>query len=193
MAENIEKKAEGKKKKIRFNIIDIIIIVAVVACVAGIILRVVLTDNFKSTDNMKEYIMTFNANGLSYAQLIGIEQALDENKTGGNFVSFADKNESFGTLYSITESELLYIESHNGDKIYFEIGENEVSVVGNDDSWKEDSVWYIKGAIICKGEYVSGKGFMLNRDTYLAANSTVDVTTKYSEFTIKVLDIKEYK
>lgn len=190
MAENIEKKTD--KKKIHFNVVDVIIIVAVIACIAGIVLRVVLTDSFKS-NNMKDYIVTFTADGLTYAQLLGIEQAIDEESTGGNFVSFADKSESIGKLYGITESELLYIESHNGEKIYFEIGENETNTVGNDDSWKDDSVWYIKGTMLCKGEYSSDKGFLLNGTTYMAANSTIDVATKYAAFTLNVLGIEEYK
>ena len=193
MAENIEKMTEAtKSKKIRFNVVDVIIIVVVVACIIGIVLRFALTKTYQD-QNFGEYWVTFQAEGLSYSQLIGIEQALDEGTTGGNFVSFAAKNEGIGNLYAITDSELLYIESHNGDRINFEIGENEVKTVGSDDSWKDASVWYIKGTIICKGEYASDKSFMLNGTTYIASNSTIDVTTKYSEFTLKILNIEEHK
>ncbi|MBO4212517.1 MAG: hypothetical protein J5894_00205, partial [Clostridia bacterium] len=61
MAENIEKKAE--KKKIRFNIVDIIIIVAVLACIGGVVLRIALSDSFNNS-NVKSYILTFKAEGL---------------------------------------------------------------------------------------------------------------------------------
>ena len=191
MADNIEKRTE-KKKKTRFNIVDIIIIVAVIACIGGIVLRVVLTDRFQA-NNVKDYIVTFKADGLSYAQLLGIEKALDESESGGNFVSFADKSVKIGNLYGITDSELLYVESHNGERITFEIGEDELNTFEGDDSWKDDSVWYIKGTMICSGEYSEDKGFLLGGNTYMAANQMFDVTTKYTEFTIKILGIEEYK
>lgn len=190
MAENIEKKAE--KKKIRFNVVDIIIIVAVLACIGGVVLRIALANSFKDS-NMKEYIVTFKAEGLSYSQHLGIEQALDEAEKGGNFVSFADKNEKIGKLYGITESELLYIKSHNGENVYFEVGENEVNTADGDDSWKEDSVWYIKGTIICSGENSDENGFLLNGDTFLAANQDIEVTTKYAQFKLKITGIELYK
>ena len=190
MAEFIEKKTE--KKKTRFNIVDVIIIVVVIACIGGVALRVVLTNTFKN-NNMKDYIVTFKAEGLSYSQYLGIEQALDEAEKGGNFVSFADKDERLGKLYGITESELLYIESHNGEKIYFEVGENDVNSIDDDDSWKEDSIWYIKGTIMCSGEDSDENGFLLNGDTFLAANQNIEVTTKYAQFNLKITGIEEYK
>ena len=190
MAENIEKKTE--KKRIRFNVVDIIIIVAVIACIGGVALRVALSNSFKNS-NMKDYVVTFKAEGLSYSQYLGIKQAIDEADKGGNFVSFADNHEKIGKLYGITESELLYIESHNGNHVYFEVGENDVNTEDGDDSWKEDSIWLIKGTIVCSGENSDENGFLLNGDTFIAANQTIEVATKYVQFDLKITGIELYK
>ena len=188
MTDNNEKKAE-KKNKSRLNIVDIIIIVAVVVCIAGSVLRVVLSAKYQA-DNMKSYLLTFQTDELSYAEYSGILQAFDEKDEGGNFISFSDKKERIGEIHGFTEKTFIYVESKNGENIYdvdLDNAENQKNIA------YEDTVWRISGTIICSCVYSSDRGFLLNGHDYIAINSTIDVTTKYSEFNIKVLSIEEYK
>lgn len=185
MTENIEKKVEKKpeKKKAHFNIVDVIIIVVVVACIGGIVLRVSLIDNFKDS-TLKEYVISFEAEGLSNDQYDAFIKSYGESDKDGNFISFADRNESIGRILSVPEAES-YIILANGEKV--DSGDAGLAYLGVE--IKNDLLWNIKGKIVCKGTYTESNGFWLNGETFLAANQTIEVTTKYSQLFLKIISI----
>lgn len=169
MAENIEKKTE--KKKIRFNVIDIIIIVAVLACIGGVVLRIVLANNLKEVKpDMDEFILTFKAEELTTSQYDAVSGAYNETSDSGKFVSFADGGARIGTLYNPIESKILYITSYDGSKIPVD-QEKDAGTIEKDidiDGKTEHKVFYtIKDTIVCSRE---------EAEQYkLAHDSTIDI------------------
>ena len=180
------KNTEAKKDKLRFNVIDVLIIVLALACIAAVVLRfTVLEDLFKNNAE-KEYVLTFKVDSLSSSQLEAILASIEEADNGGNWVYFSDEETKLGDIIKIGEqnTETLYFVDENGKTISAKYSDSDVENDG-------DVTWTITGTITCYGIYNENSGFLLNGKQYVAANSKLDVKTKYCDFSLRILSIEE--
>ena len=60
----------------------------------------------------------------------------------------------------------------------------------DDADQEEYGRWKIAGKIKCTGKKASDGGFLLNGSEYVGTNMSIDVVTKYCDFTIKVTGIE---
>lgn len=182
------KKIENKEKKtrepgkLRFNVIDVLIVVLVLACIAGIILRFSVLDGMWNTQKLDEYYITFTASNLSYDQLQSIVQAADPDNDGVNWVYFADSNTKLGHLTSTL--------NQNEEKLLFEVDGTPIYVDYPDTEPDENKKWTVTGTVLCLGTYSEIKGFLLNGNQYIGANSEFDVHIRDCDFTITVDNIE---
>lgn len=178
---NKEKKTR-EPGKLRFNVIDLFIVVLVLACIAGIVLRFTVLDGMWNSQKLDEYYITFTASDLSYEQLQSIVQAADPENEDLNWVYFADNNVKLGTLTSILNQNEEKLEFNaNGTFIYVDYPDEEID---------ENKTWTVTGTVLCLGTYSERKGFLLNGNQYIGANSEVDVQIKDCDFTIVVDNIE---
>ena len=79
MAQTEQKKGRKSDSRIRFNIIDLVIIVVVVACIAGIYLRYNFGEQYGVEHQMEQYEITFQVqNVLSPIYLLSFCRFLQE-------------------------------------------------------------------------------------------------------------------
>ena len=180
------KNSESKSRKLHFNVIDVLIIVLVVACIVAAVLRFTVLDNLFKNNEQKEYTLTFKVDSLTSAQLEAILLSADETDTGDNWVYLSDGETKLGELIRLGEqnTETLYFVNEKGETVAAKYSDSDIE---ND----EDVTWTITGTITCYGVYNNTNGFLLNGKQYIAANSELDVRTKYCDFVLSVVSIEE--
>lgn len=178
-----EKKTLEAGKKTRFNVIDALIVVLVLSCIAGVVLRYTVLDDIELSKDQKDFYITFTVSSLSHAQLQKIVEAKDEAETNGNWVYLSDGKTELGVLTALDEQNRSTVEfvKENGEVVYAQYSENE-----SDD----EVLWTITGKILCRGCYSENGSFLLNGKEYLSANMVLDVFTKYCDFTLTITDIE---
>lgn len=168
--------------KLRFNVIDALIIVLVLACIAGIVLRFTVLDGMWNSKKLDEYYITFTASELSYEQLQSIVRAADPENSEVNWIYLADESIKLGTLTAIL--------NQNEEKPVFNVNGTLVQVDYPEDEADENKTWTVTGTVLCLGSYSASKGFLLNGDYYIGANSEFDVQIRDCDFTITVDNIE---
>lgn len=135
----------GKNRRTRFSIIDFVIILMLLACIVGAVMRYNIAESLFSKTVTQEMTVNF------------IAEALTENKVSAfneNAV-FYSGNDSFGKLISVNSSPAIgYYE--NAEGIYTE--------------YEKEGLYDISGSFVC--ELVrSDSGYLLNGKTYIAPGS----------------------
>ena len=180
---NTEKKSPAASR-FRFNVIDVLIIVMVLVCIGGVVLRYTVLDEVKLGGEMKDYYITFTVSDISYAQLSHIVQAKDETESHDNWVYLSDGITKLGALTAVGEQnkESFVYKNDKGESI---------SAVYSDRESDEDVPWSLTGKILCRGRYSKNGGFLLNGKQFISPNTELDVYMKYCDFTLKIVDISE--
>ena len=174
----------GEKARFRLNAIDVLVIVLVVVCIAGVILRHTVLENMNFGGEEKDYYITFTVSSISYSQLQLIDLAKDEAETNGNWVYLSDGYTKLGNLTALGEQ--------NKESFVYKNGNGKtVSVVYSDNEADEDVPWSLTGKILCKGNYSENGGFLLNGNQFISPNTELEVCMKYCDFTLKIIDISE--
>ncbi len=180
------KTKENATGKLRFNAIDALIVVLVVACIAVAVLRFTIVDNVWTGASGEKYYITFKADSLSYSQLEAIVSLIDSDASDSenSWVYFADGNTKIGNLTAI--------EGQNRETLSFENSDGSITLAAYAESEPDESVtWTLTGKILCLGKYNETNGFLLNNTQYISANTTVPVRTAYCEFNITIIDIQK--
>lgn len=172
---------QRKASKFRFNVIDVLVIVLMIACVVGLVLRFTILDNIGTSSSLKEYYITFTAGSLTTAQAELLTKAVDGADVGENWVYLDDGQTKLGFLTSINGQNKESLEFNvNGESIIVDYPESETDVP-----------WSITGKIVCSGVYSETTGFLLNGTKYIGPNSDITVRTAYCDFTLKVISVLE--
>ena len=106
------KEIKTSKNKLKINVIDILIIVLALACVAAMILRVTVLKDIEKRSASEEYIITFKASSLSNSQYESILRLSKEDVNTENRWVYTDDGET-------RLGELLKLGEQNTEKLYF--------------------------------------------------------------------------
>ena len=165
------KKQNGSTSlKLRFNVIDVLIVLIVLACAVGLIVRFSNVGEISSAENLKTYDVYFSVSNIAYTA----EDAFIQ----GDTVTLADSGAvlgEFAGLESILPAEF-FARDESGNLI----------VVNYPESTRID----VTGRIVSHGVR-SENGYLLNGTTYIAAGTEYSVQSEHMDFILKITNIVE--
>lgn len=156
----------SEKRKIRFNVIDFIILVAVAALIVTVVLRSGVTENFTEREVTDTVEITFISSGI-HKNIASAVQA-------GDVVTISDTGMTVGTVSDIKVSEY---ETYTAD-------ENGLPVKVSDTEHAT-----LRGTIQCRG-IMTDEGFLLNGTLFLAAGSSFGFRTPNACTNLVVLSVR---
>lgn len=160
------------KRKIRFNIIDVLIIFLVVVSVVGIYFRNHIAEWIGIDTDLKEYSVTF--------KVTGVRATSEKYFFAGERIYIDSPNMELGVIdgnCTFSPSET-YITMEDGTVIAVPSPQSTyIDVVGN---------------VKCRGAVRANDGFYLDGSYLLTPGMTLKVHTERLDFTVTVTNIKEY-
>ena len=157
----------------RFNVMDALIIIVVLLCIASIVYRFNLIDGAGITDNSEEYRL--------YFEIEDIRNTSTESLVPGDTVRLASTNEKIGKFDEIVQNiPALATYNNNGKEIYYP--------PENEENKYDETRYYVTGYISVSGR-MTENGFLLNGNTYIASNSELTIATEHIKTTIKIINI----
>ena len=156
------------QNKVSFNIIDIFILVFVIACFVGLVIRIGNFGIFDNSDNLDDYRIHFSVSDIS---------SESENYfITGDTVTIVDKDLVLGKLEMINSISPTELRVKNS--------ENEFVMV----KYPSDTRVDISGTIISSGT-MDYNGYKLGGNTHIAAGDSFLVYTEHMNFVLTVTDI----
>ncbi|MBQ7380500.1 MAG: DUF4330 family protein [Clostridia bacterium] len=155
---------------IGLNLIDFVVILLVLICLASAIIRIRRVDLFNQGDDLEQHEIYFSVTDISYtsedALVIGDTFTLSDNKT------------VLGTLQSVDSvlPSTLYVSDIDG---------NVLSV-----NYPESTRIDVTGTVLSLGK-MTDSGYLLGGTTYIAPGRAYTVQSEHMDFTLKILDIEE--
>ena len=174
---------KAEKNKLRLNVIDVIIIVLTLACIAAIVLKATVFKDIGREVASEEYIITFKASGLSVPQYDAIVRlSKEDGENDIKWIYLNDGSTKLGELLKLGEqnTEKLYFTDVNGNVVELEYPQND-----------PDATWTITGTIACRGTYTDDGGFLLNGKNFIASNTDLEVYTSECDFELTIIDIQK--
>ncbi len=151
-------------KRPRFSVIDFVIILMVVACLAGMVLRFQLVDKLFSRSALVNGRVTFAAEAVTP----------EERKVFTENTVFYTDRDSFGILTTIkSEPAVLYYENNVGVLLPYE----------------HNSLLDLTGSFSTK-LLPTESGFLLNGNTFIAAGSTFTIKAGGASVLITILSVE---
>ena len=155
--------------KFRFNVIDVLIILIVFACILGMIFRFGKVGGM-SSENLKTYDVYFSVDGIAYTS----EDAF----VPGDTVRLADSGLILG--------EFAGLETILPAEFFAQDAEGNWITVNYPPSTKID----VTGRIISHG-VMSENGYLLNGTTYIAPGAEYTVQSEHMDFVLTITNIVE--
>ena len=165
-----KKQNTNTEMKLRFNVIDVLILLIALACVIGLILRFGNVGGLSGTENLKSYDVYFSVSNIAYTS----EDAFVQGDTVRLVESGAVLGE-FAGLESILPAEF-FARDENGNLI----------AVNYPESTRID----VTGRIVSLG-VMGENGDWLNGTTYIAAGTEYAVQSEHMDFVLKITNIVE--
>lgn len=165
MERNKQKQGETKAS---FNIIDIFILVFVVACFIGIVIRIGNFTVFETNDSLEDYRIHFSVSDISSVS--------EDYFITGDTVTIAESGIVLGRLEMIN--------SIAPAQIYVKNSENEFVTA----KYPSDTRVDVSGTIISNGS-MKLDGYKLGGTVHLAAGDCFLVHTEHMNFVLTVTDI----
>ncbi len=167
MNENM-KSTSKKARKIKPNIIDFIIVIALIGAIIGIVIRSGVVEKVAINNTLESARVTFLISGVS-------ESTGEYFSNGDEFYSSTHKCR-FGTLeqFWMNPSEV-YVADEHGILKKTPLAADMIDV---------------RGTMICTGVFTSD-GFFLGGSNFIAPNSTVTVKSADVEVNILIMDIEK--
>ena len=164
-------------KKLGFNVIDALIILLVLACVAGLIIRYTVLNNINAVSGLDTYYISFKITEVSQSQIDAYEMTAKD-ADGDSWVYLRDGTTYVGHLTDENPPVLLsevWVEDENGNMVKIHHTE----------------LYDVSGKIKCSGIISSETGaFRLNGKIDLATGSVLEVQTKYGDFSIEITGVE---
>lgn len=167
MERNRQKQGETK---VSFNIIDVFILIFVVACFVGIIIRIGNFSVFDTNDSLEDYRIHFSVSGISSTS--------EDYFITGDTVTIAENGVVLGKLEMIN--------SIAPAEIYVKNSENEFVTA----KYPSDTRVDVNGTIISKGS-MKLDGYKLGGTVHVAAGDCFLVHTEHMNFVLTVTDISK--
>jgi len=153
------------KNKIRFNIIDFIIVIAIIGCIVGVALRYNVVDRIgisSLNDTVEIEFVIFNIRPTSYDAMVK-----------GDTFYWKQNNMEIGVLKEATGS---YSETF--------IQTEDLKMVKH----LRDDRYDVRGTFVAKGA-MTESGFMLNGTQFLAPGKSLNVISKNIDVTLTITKI----
>lgn len=164
-----DKKKTKNAARIRFNIVDLVLIIAVLACLVGVYLRYNISEQFGVNHEMGEYVLSFEIKNIRYT-------SADAFPEGDTFFLNGDDT-VLGTVIAIdstSPSEVIYTDSRGDYKTIY---------------YPEDSRIDMTGRLLSEG-MMTDRGYMLAGNTYLAPGQTYYVETPHINVSVTITGIE---
>lgn len=163
-----------KTKKFSINVLDILIIIVILASVAGIAFRILSSDKDYSPADMKEYKIGFSVSDIADTTALAIHGSDIVYNVDGKAIGtvIGGKNDTLSTVaakYTVLNSEGKYVE------------------VSYPDSGRVDAV----GELVCKGISESDGRFILLGEYTVTVGDVISVHTETVDFSITVISIAQ--
>ena len=166
---------DNENKKSRFNAIDGVIILLALLCLVAIAYKVITFNDNTINADLKEYRVHFKVDSIS-------SSAYDY-FVKGDTMRIKSTNRVFGTLEGINQHlPAVGAYNENGGKVLYPTVDK--LTIYNDTRYS------LSGYVTVRGE-MTEYGFLLNGDTYISSNSTLDIISEHIETTIRIIDIIE--
>lgn len=156
-----------KEKKTRFNLIDLVIIIVVIACIIGTVFRAAIIEKLSFVANNDTAYVTFYAENLTAEDVASISVG-DE---------FSLNGKSFGVIEKSPESnsQSVVVPSQDGSGFY----------CAND-----DKLYTVKGEMKIRGDSTEN-GFFFGSDTHIGVGKVLSLEGKKCNISIVITKITE--
>ncbi len=165
-------KMDSKKKGngLGLNLIDFVVILLILICVASAVIRVRQIDLFNKNSDLEEYEIYFSVTDIAYLS----EDAL----VIGDTVTLCENEAVLGKLQSIDSvlPSTMYVKDSDG---------NVLSV-----NYPESTRIDVTGTVLSLGQ-MTENGYFLGGTIYIAPGRSYQVQSEHMNFTLEILDIEE--
>lgn len=157
-------------RKRRFNVIDAVIILLIIACIAGVVYRSVTLSGME--DDTKEYKLYLEIDDIS-------SSSLDYFKIGDTFRVRSDGT-VLGALESVkVNGAAIGAYNDNGDAVYYP-----------DDDGSGSARIRVECCILVRGD-MTERGLLVGNSLYISPNCTVEMISEHINVTAKVTNISD--
>lgn len=165
---------EKKKARVRFNLLDVVLILLALLCVVGVWQRQNIQNLFSAEQELEDFTVSFEIRKMrgSAADLLAKDTVL--------YLIDGDGRVELGKI-SEQLSKIAAVEYLPNDK-----GEL-VEAVYPDDA--NETLLDVKGTLLCRGIEHEGS-FLLGGEIFLSVNQTVSVQTELADFEIRITGIR---
>ena len=163
---------------VRFRALDIVIIILILAAVAGIYFRYNILDTLTGRLNQKDYIISFEINDIMYSteNYINIGDKVYYNSgSGENVGKLIEASEDSKNALSVRYAKIDIIPE--GEKQVYEA------------YYPKDTRIDASGRMLCSGTYSVAGGFLLNGTDHVSAGDKLAVRTDLVTVEIVITDI----
>ena len=170
---------QDRANRPRFNALDAVIIILVIAAVVGVYFRYSILDFLTGEQNTQSYVITYSLDDIRYTtpNYINVDDK----------VYFASSGEIFGTLMSESENQDPLNIKPASKRFVDSNGEVREVFYPNNES-RVDA----KGRLLCEGYYNSDGGFYAGGNVYVAAGQTIEVKTEKVSVSMRIISIELY-
>ena len=162
---------KAKKKKFSLSGIDIMIILLIILCVVGLVIRNGLIDSILKRTDLSSAEIGFSVSSVT-------QEVADSVKTGDTVTMLNDskrsKDSKLGQIKSVSKTSALTL-VEKGD--------------GTPERVTDERLRDMTGTITVSGK-MTDSGYMLNGDTYIAAGSKFSVTSGNAVFEILITSVR---
>ncbi|MGI6167927.1 MAG: hypothetical protein ACOYIA_07330 [Eubacteriales bacterium] len=162
---------KGSKSRVSFTILDAIIILVVLLCIAGIVFRYTLMDRLGFREELADFQVTFRIEGVSYTLPEFLKEGdrlyFDDGTGAGDLLGVAKfssyTKQTAGSETLILRPAARYITDSSGMPVYA--------------TYPEYTLVDADGAFVCRGTYSSDGYFLLGGGKYLAPGQKITLYT----------------
>lgn len=170
MGQNEEKKTVTPSRRVRFNLIDLVLIIAVLACLTGVYLRYNVSEQFGVNHELSTFVLSFEIKNIRYT-------SADAFPEGDSF--YLNKQDKLlGTVLAIdstSPTEVVYTDDKGNYKTAY---------------YPEDTRIDLTGRLQATG-IMTDSGFLLDGNTFLAPGQTYAVQTPRIDVSVTITAIEE--
>lgn len=179
MKKQTVKETEKKNSSVRFRALDVVIIILILASVVGVYFRYNILDVLTGNRNLKDYIVSFEINGMLYST--------------ENYINVGDKvyynngnGKELGTLIEASEDAKNVLIVRPAIKSFVPEGSDRSVEV----SYPNDTRIDASGRMICRGSYSADSGFLVGGIDHLSAGDRIPIKTNLVTVEITVTNIE---
>lgn len=167
--------SKNKAKSAKFNAIDALIILLVIACIASIVYKAVIASDVGGDSDLAEYRVYFKIDDIKSTSAGYFHT--------GDTVRLKNNGREVGVLDGIVQHvPAVGAYNENGEEVFYpDIPDQTIT---------NDTRYSLVGYITVRGE-MTDKGFLLNGESYVAPNSTLDILTEWVDCSIRIISINE--